>query len=155
MHRRVRAPASASAPGADPIRVTFALQYGDELSQAERAPIVSCYFSAPVEGTVVDVPVPEDNASGSTMVTLEGMLASGTLLPADTQICFYATCERTNDFGVPCRVAAGIGMISLSYLASSANSNLQVSIHPPTTRFQYEAHNERRVPPFIMSNMFA
>jgi len=115
-------------PGADPISVSFTLQYGDELSQAESEPIVSCYFSRPVRGNVVHVPVPEDNAGQATQVRLEGFLASGTLLPADTKIVFYATCMRENDFGVPCRVAAGIGRVDLSFLASSANASLQMDV---------------------------
>jgi hypothetical protein len=120
--------AAQDGGGTDPISVSFGLQYGDELSQAEREPVVSCYFSRPVRGSVVDVPVPEDDASRATQVRLEGALASGTLLPSDTKIVFYATCLRDNDFGVPCRVAAGIGMVDLSFLANSANAGLQIDV---------------------------
>jgi hypothetical protein len=105
------------------VRVSFSLNYGAKLSQAESKPSVFCYFSDQIENVGVDVQVPEDDASHSINVTIEGTVDSRKPLPTDTEIVFYATCERDNDFGVPCRVDAGFGTLSLNEVALATSSS--------------------------------
>jgi hypothetical protein len=116
-----------------PITVAFGMQYGNELSPAESNPMVSCYFSSPVEGPVLDLRVPENEAGKALDVALQGELTIGTLLPADTKLVFYQTCERANEFGVQCRVPAGIGMVDLAFLMNGANREpVDISLKMPS-----------------------
>jgi hypothetical protein len=114
--------------GINRIDVSFAMQYANLLSPAESKPVVTCYLSVPVQGSVLDVPVPENDPNLSTRVTLEGALASGVALPRDTQVVFYATCQRKNEFGVDCEVSAGIGSAFLTDLVESGAKNTPVIV---------------------------
>jgi hypothetical protein len=100
------------------VRVSFTLNYGSKLSQAETRPSIFCYFSDQISGKGVDVPVPVNNATKQINVTLEGTFDSRKPLPIDTEVGFYATCWRDNDYGVPCQVSAGMGTLSLNELVN-------------------------------------
>lgn len=103
------------------IKVTFSMRYGDGLSQAEDKPRVFVYMSDPVEmvGEEMEIDLPLDDADKRIEVTIEGRHDSSKPLPTDTKICFYTTSESPNDFGAPCRVDAGFGMIDLNDMLSA------------------------------------
>lgn len=120
--------------GTNRISVSFVMQYADELSQAESNPMISCYFSSPVQGAVLEVSVPEDDAESKTRVTLEGAIGSNTALPKDTQVVFYQSCMRKNEFGVDCPVSAGLGCVPLTDLmeAGAKNAFIDVVLREPS-----------------------
>ena len=114
--------------------MSFGLQYANELSPAESRPMVTCYLSTPVEGTVAEVALPEDDANRVTRVVLEGSLKSEASLPKDTQVVFYATCVRKNETGADCPMPAGIGSVALTDLmeAGAKNAPLDVTLRMPS-----------------------
>lgn len=118
--RRQTAPIRSGVDsGINRLSVSFGMQFANGMSPAERDPQILCYLSVPVAGPVLEIPVPENDAERSTRVVLEGALTSDKLLPKDTQIVFYATCVRKNEFGVPCTMPAGIGSVALTDLQES------------------------------------
>jgi hypothetical protein len=135
-HRQQRAVGAQTLnEGTNRISVAFAMQYADQLSQAETNPVIACYFSSPVQGPVLEIPVPEDDAERRTRVSLDGLITSSTALPKDTQVVFYQTCMRKNEFGVDCPVSAGIGSVLLTDLidAGAKNASLDVVIREPSS----------------------
>ena len=121
--------------GINRISVSFDMQYADQLSQAESSPVISCYFSSPVQGGVPEFPVPEDDAEHRTRVTLDGAIGSNTALPKDTLVMFYQTCTRKNEFNVDCPVTAGIGHALLTDLmeAGAKNASIDVVLREPSS----------------------
>ena len=119
------------------IRVSFTLNYGSKLSQAETKPSIFCYFSDQIKNKGVEVDVPENDASHLVNVTIEGTFDSRKPLPVDTEICFRATCWRKNDYGIDCRVEAGLGVLSLNELvlttASSSSFKQDVALKDRST----------------------
>jgi hypothetical protein len=105
--------ATAGGGGVNKINVSFGMQYANEMSQAESQPMVACYLCSPVQGSVVEVAMKENDPAFTTRVVLEGIMGSATLLPKDTEVVFYATCVRENEAGWGCRVPAGIGSVLL------------------------------------------
>jgi hypothetical protein len=104
------------------VRLTFTMQYGCELSQAESKPSVLCYFSDHIANKPVDVAVEEDNAARQITVTIEGSIDPRKPLPVDAELVFRATCWTPNDFGIECRVEAGMGTIPLNEIVVAAAS---------------------------------
>jgi len=117
-----------AAVAKNPISLSFGLQYGNEQSQAESDPQVFCYLSRPVKGRGVDVVLPIDDAARVTQVVLEGWLEPSELLPVDTEIVFFSTSVRDNEFGSPCRVPAGVGRVPLALLAKNVHTALSVDV---------------------------
>lgn len=119
---------AATTPTLPSIVVSFGLQYANMQSQAQVEPEVFCYLSAPVKGPGVDVALPLDDPQRVTQVSLESYLPSGELLPADTEICFFATGKRPNEMGAACRVPAGIGRVSLALLAKHVHNSIELVV---------------------------
>jgi hypothetical protein len=114
--------------GTNRISVGFSMQYANELSQVESKPMISCYLSQPVKGPVLEILVPEDDPDTKTRVVLDAIINSGTALPKDTQVVFYGTCVRKNEFGVECRVSAGIGTVALTDLVEAGVKNAPIDV---------------------------
>ena len=117
-----------ASTGTNRISVGFSMQYANELSPAESKPMITCYLSSPVKGPVLEVPVPENDAESKTRVMLDALVDSGTALPKDTQVVFYGTCVRKNEFGVECRVSAGLGTIPLTDLVAAGVKNAPIDL---------------------------
>jgi len=117
----------------NPIDVTFTIQYGDELSQREKKPRLLCYLSSPVTNDPVELELPVDDAGKEMQVRISGYLGAGQKLPIDTQLVFYATCEKGNQFNVPCRVDAGFGTVMLKDLWAQPGYTNDVSLRLKST----------------------
>ena len=78
--------------GINKIAVSFGMQYANLLSPAESQPAILCYMSVPVQGSVLEIPVPENDPAHSTKVVMEGALQSGAMLPKDTQVATHLRC---------------------------------------------------------------
>jgi hypothetical protein len=120
--------------GVNKIGVSFAMQYANGLSQAESKPVINCYFSSPVHGNVLEVAVPENDSTHATRVLLEGTLGSGMLLPKDTEVVFYQTCQRKNEFTTECTMPAGIAVVPLQTLMDlgSKNTSMELTLKMPS-----------------------
>ncbi len=114
------------------ISVSFTLRFGNEMSQAEGKPMVTCYFSAPIQGQVVEVSLPEDDANQLVNVQMEGIFDSSEPLPSDCKIMFYLTGETLNEAGTNCTPDLGMGSVNLSDLARSGNNTYSEEV---TIRF--------------------
>lgn len=125
--RRIGADATTTATR-NSIVVSFGLQYANQQSQAQVDPEVFCYLSQPVKGCGVDVSLPLDNSKEVTQVRLESYLPLGAQLPADTELCFFATGMRPNEFGALCRVPSGIARVSLALLATHARESIELVV---------------------------
>ncbi len=95
------------------ISVPFKLLYGCELSPKEGKPRLLCYLDSGVENEPVDIPLDMENGDREIKVTITGLVDTRRKLSVDTQLVFYVTCEKANDFGAPCRVDAGFATVPL------------------------------------------
>lgn len=103
------------------ISVHFTLNYGCELSPKEGRPRLLVYLDSNVENEPIEVPLSEDSVDQTIKMTIIGKINRRQKLPVDTQLVFYTTCEKLNDFGSPCRVDAGFATIPLYAMANSGN----------------------------------
>lgn len=118
------------------VSISFTLQYGDKLSPAERKPQLYCYFSDPIQESGTLLELPEDDAGRSIPVTVRGTLDRDALeLPVDTKLVFYATCEKDNNFGSPCRVDAGFGTLNLRDMITTKSFTRDVALRLNTTGY--------------------
>ena len=103
------------------------MRYGQELSHAEDLPKVLIYCDSTVESTPIEVDLTPSllNDAQEYDVVIRGKYNGRKELPRYAKILFYASATRLNEFGSPCPVDGGLGMISLKDMLDPAKTLLQ------------------------------
>jgi len=99
----------------DEIVLPLTLEWLQEISPAESAPRLLIYFDSTLKGDPQEVDLEPSllDESRQVQVTLRGSYNGRKALPLYVKVLFYVTVTRQNDFGAPCSVDGGFGMLDL------------------------------------------